>query len=50
MKDIKEMFATLNQCRKEDPKEFYGSIIFVTFMSVLFYLTMWFGAIIQGTY
>jgi hypothetical protein len=48
MKEVKEMFTTLNEFRKEDPKEFYGSIAFMVFMFGFFYVSMWFGAIIEG--
>ena len=48
MKEVKEMFTTLNEFRKEDPKEFYGSIAFVIFIFSCFYVSMWVGAIIEG--
>jgi hypothetical protein len=48
MKEVKEMFTTLNEFRKEDPKEFYGSIAFMVFMFGFFYVSMWVGAIIEG--
>ena len=44
MKEVKKMFTTLNEFRKEEPKEFYGSIAFMVF----FYVSMWVGAIIEG--
>jgi hypothetical protein len=48
MKDIKEMFITLNDFRKEDPKEFYGSVAFMIFMFAFLYASLWFAAIIEG--
>lgn len=46
--DIKEMFTTLNDFRKEDPKEFYLSIITMVVGFTAFYFALWFGAIIEG--
>lgn len=49
MKDLKEMFTVLNDCRKEDPKEFYGGIATIVLIFGGFYVTMWVAAILQGT-
>jgi hypothetical protein len=38
---MKAIFSTLNQARKENPSEFYGGIVFLTTLSVLFYISMW---------
>jgi hypothetical protein len=46
--DIKEMFTSLNEFRKEDPKEFYGSVAVVIVGFTFFYFALWFGAIIEG--
>lgn len=46
--EIKEMFQVLNEARKEDPKEFYGSIAFVVLLFGGFYATIWLHAIITG--
>jgi hypothetical protein len=48
MKDIKEMFTTLNDFRKEDPKDFYSSIALMVIGFTAFYYAMWFAAIIEG--
>jgi hypothetical protein len=49
MKELKEMVVVLNECRKEDPKEFYGSIATIVLLFGGFYVTMWVAAILQGT-
>jgi hypothetical protein len=46
--DIKEMFTSLNEFRKEDPKEFYSSIALMVFVFGFFYVALWVGAIIEG--
>jgi hypothetical protein len=38
---MKAIFSTLNQARKEIPSEFYGGIVFLTTLSMLFYISMW---------
>lgn len=48
MKDLKEMFTVLNDCRKEDPKEFYGGLLFMIVLFGGFYATMWLAAICEG--
>jgi hypothetical protein len=46
--DIKEMFTTLNEFRKEDPKEFYSSIALMVFVFGFLYVGLWFAAIVEG--
>jgi hypothetical protein len=48
MKEFKQMFVELNECRKQDPKEFYGSIAAVVMIFGGFYVTMWLAAILEG--
>ena len=48
MKDLKEMFVTLNEFRKEDPKEFYASIAFLIMLFGGFWAAMWLEAICSG--
>ena len=38
---MKEMFITLNEARKEDPKEFYGGIAVMVFSFALTYVVLW---------
>ena len=38
---MKEMLITLNEARKEDPKEFYGGIAFMVFSLALTYVVLW---------
>lgn len=38
---MKEMFTTLNQARKENPKEFYGSFVFLIGLFTTFYFAVW---------
>ena len=45
---MKEMFLELKGFAKENPKEFIINVLFIVGMAVLFYYTMWFGAIIEG--
>lgn len=45
---MKEMFKVLYDYAKEDPKEFIGSVIFVTSIFVLFWATLWLHAICVG--
>jgi hypothetical protein len=47
-KDIKEMFVSLNEFRKQDPKEFYGSIAFMVALFGFLYFGLWFAAIVEG--
>lgn len=48
MKDLKEMITVLNDCRKEDPKEFYGGLAFMVLLFGGFYAAVWIEAIISG--
>jgi hypothetical protein len=48
MKDLKEMITVLNDCRKEDPKEFYGGIAAMIVLFGGFYVVMWVAAICEG--
>lgn len=38
---MKQMFITLNEARKEDPKEFYGGIAVMVFSFALTYVVLW---------
>jgi len=38
---MREMFETLNEARKENPSEFYGSFAVLIALFGLFYVTMW---------
>ena len=38
---MKEMFIMLNQARKEDPKEFYGSIAVMAYLFAFTYVVLW---------
>jgi hypothetical protein len=48
MKEFKQMVVKLNDLRKRDPKEFYGSIAAVIIIFGVFYVTMWLTAILEG--
>ena len=48
MKDLRQMFSEMNEYRKENPKDFYGSIVFVVMMFGGFYAAMWIAAICEG--
>ena len=45
---MREMFQTLNQHRKEDPKGFYSNILFVVLLFTLSYGMIWLAAIVEG--
>jgi ribosomal protein S15P/S13E len=45
---MKEMFQTLNQHRKENPKDFYASIGFIVLFSVIFYKASCLVAVVEG--
>jgi methyl coenzyme M reductase alpha subunit len=45
---MKEMVQTLVSWAKEDPKEFVLSVITITAVFTLFYVSIWVGAIIEG--
>jgi hypothetical protein len=42
------MLKELNEVRKQDPKEFYGSIAFVVLLFGGFYVAIWAEAILSG--
>jgi hypothetical protein len=46
---MKTMFKVLYQMVKEDPKEFWGSLIFLVALFGGFWATLWLAAICQGT-
>lgn len=45
---MKDMIQTLNQHRKENPKDFYASIGFVVVFSIIVYKASWLVAAIEG--
>ena len=45
---MKNMFITLKEWAKEDPKEFIGSVLFVAGLFVTLWASLWFAAIIEG--
>jgi hypothetical protein len=45
---MKTMFKVLYQTAKEDPKEFWGSLVFLVGLFVMFWATLWLEAICQG--
>ena len=45
---MKEIYHTLKQFAKEDPKEFIGSVLFMIALGVGFWALMWLGAIVEG--
>jgi hypothetical protein len=45
---MKKMIRTLNEARKEDPKEFWGSIAVVVTIFGMMYSGLWVIAILQG--
>ena len=46
---MKQMIRTLNEARKEDPKEFWGSIVVVIAIFGMMYVGLWAIAILQGS-
>jgi hypothetical protein len=46
---MKKMIRTLNEARKEDPKEFWGSIVVVIVIFGMMYVGLWTIAILQGS-
>lgn len=45
---MKQMIRTLNEARKEDPKEFWGSIAAVVTIFGMMYGGLWAIAILEG--
>jgi len=45
---MKQMIQTLNEARKEDPKEFWGSIAVVVAIFGMLYSGLWVIAILEG--
>jgi len=45
---MKSVLKELIQYAKEDPKEFFTSLFTITAIFGLFYVMIWFGAIIEG--
>lgn len=45
---MKKMIRTLNEARKEDPKEFWGSIVAMITIFGMMYVGLWAIAILQG--
>ena len=45
---MKQMIRTLNEARKEDPKEFWGSIAVVVTIFGMMYGGLWAIAILEG--
>lgn len=45
---MKQMIRTLNEARKEDPKEFWGGIVVMISIFGMMYVGLWAIAILQG--
>jgi hypothetical protein len=45
---MKQMIRTLNEARKEDPKEFWGGIVAMITIFGMMYIGLWTIAILQG--
>jgi hypothetical protein len=45
---MKSVLKELIQSAKEDPKEFFTSLFTIATIFGLFYVMIWFGAIIEG--
>jgi hypothetical protein len=45
---MREMFKVLYEYAKEDPKDFITSVIFVTFLFVFLWGSLWLHAICSG--
>jgi len=48
MKDLKEIFSTLAQFAKEDPREFVGTIFTLLLIFAFLYFSLWTVHILQG--
>jgi len=48
MKEFKEIFTSITQFAKEDPKEFFVSIITIIVIFAFLYFSLWTVHIIQG--
>jgi len=46
--NMKSVLKELIQSAKEDPKEFFTSLFTIATIFGLFYVMIWFGAIIEG--
>ena len=45
--NMKEMFSTINEVRKNDPKEFWGSVTYVVVSFTLLITLMWVSVIFE---
>jgi len=45
---MKEIYHTLKQFAKEDPKEFIRSVLFLITLGIIFWALLWLGAIVEG--
>lgn len=45
---MKEIYLTLKEFAKEDPKGFIGGLLFMLAWGAMFWGLMWLGAIIEG--
>lgn len=45
---MKEMFSTMNEARKNDPKEFWGSVAYVVLSFTLLVTLMWVSVILES--
>ena len=45
---MKEMFSTMNEVRKNDPKEFWGSVAYVVLSFTLLVTLMWASVIFES--
>lgn len=48
MKELKFVLRTLNEYRKQDPKEFYGLIFITLLLFSSLYAALWIDAILGG--
>jgi hypothetical protein len=48
IENMKEMLRTLNEARREDPKEFWGGIVAMIAIFGSLYVGLWVIAILEG--
>ena len=46
--NMKEMFSTMNKVRKNDPKEFWGSVAYVVLSFTFLITLMWVSVIFES--
>ena len=46
--NMKEMFSTMNEVRKADPKEFWGSVAYVVVSFAMLVTLMWASVIFES--